>query len=112
MLSCQKLDVYRCAIAFLALAFEISAQATRGNAPLMDQLKRAATSIPSTLPRLRGDPAMPTPREPTPSHAVRQCQCAAILDAGNTLKIVELDRHRRGMELVERIVAMLTRLCR
>ena len=54
MLSCQKLDVYRCAIAFLALAFEISAQVTRGNAPLPDQLKRAATSIPLNIAEAAG----------------------------------------------------------
>jgi hypothetical protein len=44
-LSFQRLDVYRCASEFLVLAAEISAAAVRGNAPLLDQLRRAATSV-------------------------------------------------------------------
>ena len=42
MLSFQKLDVYRCAVQFLALTAEVSAEVPRGNAALLDQLRRAA----------------------------------------------------------------------
>ena len=39
-------------------------------------------------------------------------ECAAILDALGTLKIIDPARRQRGLELLERIVAMLTKLCR
>jgi four helix bundle protein len=39
-------------------------------------------------------------------------ECAAILDALSALKIVDSVRHQRGLELLERIVAMLTKLYR
>jgi 23S rRNA-intervening sequence protein len=58
MLSFQKLDVYKCAIEFLALAAQVSVDVPRGNAPILDQLKRAATSIPLNI-----------------------AKCAAVLDA-------------------------------
>ena len=45
MLSFQKLDVYRCAIAFLALSIEMPANLPRGHAALVDQLRRAARSV-------------------------------------------------------------------
>src|SRR6202023_1372497 len=45
MLSFQKLDVYRCAIEFLALTAQAAEQIPRGNATLLDQLRRAASSI-------------------------------------------------------------------
>jgi len=45
MLSFQKLDVYRCAVEFLAFAFELSLATTRGHASILDQLKRVATSV-------------------------------------------------------------------
>ena len=41
-LSFQRLDVYKCATDFLVLAAEINATTPRGNAPLLDQLRRAA----------------------------------------------------------------------
>src|SRR5437660_9099584 len=49
MLSFRKLDVYRCAIEFLALTAEAAEQIPRGNAVLLDQLRRAAVSIPLNI---------------------------------------------------------------
>jgi hypothetical protein len=42
MLSFQKLDVYQRAVEFLALTAQVSAEVPRGNAVLLDQLRRAA----------------------------------------------------------------------
>ena len=112
MLSFQKLDVYRCAVEFLAFAFETSSLATRGNAPIMDQLKRAATSIPLNIAEAAGRTGN---ADAARTYAIARgsaMECAAILDALRTLEIIDPDRHRRGRELLERIVAMLTRLCR
>jgi hypothetical protein len=39
-------------------------------------------------------------------------ECAAILDACRVLEALDEQRYVRGMELVTRIVEMLTRMCR
>ena len=35
-----------------------------------------------------------------------------MLDALQVLKVVDAGLHKRGLELLERVVAMLTKLCR
>ncbi len=112
MLSFQKLDVYRCAVEFLAFAFEASSQAPRGNASMVDQLKRAATSVPLNIAEAAGRTGN---ADAARTYAIARgsaMECAAILDALRTLQMITPDRHHRGMELLERIVAMLTKLCR
>ncbi len=112
MLSFQRLDVYKCAIEFLALAFDVSGQAARGNAPILDQLRRAATSIPLNIAEGAGRTGN---ADGARCYAIARgsaMECAAILDALAVLKVAEPACHRRGVELLERIVAMLTRLCR
>jgi len=39
-------------------------------------------------------------------------ECAAVLDVIRALGAVPDDRHRQGMELLARVVAMLTKMCR
>ncbi len=39
-------------------------------------------------------------------------ECAAVLDALLVLKLVESSVHRKATELLARIVAMLTKMCR
>jgi four helix bundle protein len=112
MLSFQKLDVYRCAIEFVAAACEMSAQAPRGNGPLLDQLRRAATSIPLNIAEAAGRTGT---ADAARCYAIARgsaMECAAILDTLLVLQLADHPHHRRGIELLERIVAMLTKLCR
>jgi four helix bundle protein len=112
MLSFQKLDVYRCAVDFLAVAFDVSTQASRGNGPILDQLRRAATSIPLNIAEAAGRTGS---ADAARCYAIARgsaMECAAILDALCALQVVEPDRHQRRIELLERIVAMWTKLCR
>ena len=39
-------------------------------------------------------------------------ECAAVLDALSVLKVVDDQTRQRGMDLIERVVGMLTKLCR
>ena len=39
-------------------------------------------------------------------------ECAAIIDSLRLLQVLDDDAHARAIELVARIVAMLTKLCR
>jgi four helix bundle protein len=112
ILSFRKLDVYRCAVDFLTVAFDVSTQASRGNGPTLDQLMRAATSIPLNIAEAAGRTGS---ADAARCYAIARgsaMECAAILDALCALQVVEPDRHQRGIALPERIVAMLTKLCR
>jgi len=112
MLSFQKLDVYRCATEFLALAVSLSQDVPRGNAQILDQLRRAATSIPLNIAEAAGRTGE---ADAARAYAIARgsaMECAAILDALAILKVVEPSDHERGLELLARVVQMLTKLCR
>jgi four helix bundle protein len=112
MLSFQRLDVYQRAIEFLALTAKVSADTPRGNAALTDQLRRAACSIPLNIAEAAGRTGK---ADAARAYAIARgsaMECAAALDAMVTLKVIDAESHRRGCELLGRVVSMLTRLCR
>jgi four helix bundle protein len=112
MLSFQKLDVYRCSIDFLALTVRISSDVPRGNAALLDQLRRASSSIPLNIAEAAGRTGS---ADAARTYAIARgsaMECAAALDALLVLGMVAPDVHKKGCELLERIVGMLTKLCR
>jgi hypothetical protein len=49
MFGFQRLDVYRCAVLFLASAARLGDQAPRGYAALGEQLRRASLSLPLNI---------------------------------------------------------------
>jgi len=112
MLSFQKLDVYRCAIEFLALTAPTAEQIPRENATLLDQLRRAASSISLNIAEAAGRTGQ---ADAARTYAIARgsaMECAAVLDALLVLKVIDASTKQRGDELLERIVGMLTRLCR
>ena len=112
MLSFQKLDVYKCAIEFLALTSSLSVEIPRGNAALLDQLRRAACSTPLNIAEAAGRTGA---ADAARTYAIARgsaMECAAVLDALLVLGLLEEKTHSRGCELLGRIVAMLTKLCR
>ncbi len=111
MLSFQKMDVYQRAIELLALASQLSSDAPRGNSALLDQLRRAASSIPLNIAEAAGRTGQ---ADAARTYAIARgsaMECAAA-GALLVLKVIDAAAHRRGCELLERIVAMLTKLCR
>ena len=112
MLSFQKLDVYRCAIEFVALAVQIAGCVPRGHAPLRDQLHRAAFSVPLNIAEAAGRAS----EADAARHYAIACgsamECAAVLDVIAALGAMDDSRHRKATELLARVVAMLTKLCR
>ena len=79
---------------------------------MLDQLKRAALSIPLNIAEAAGRTGE---ADAARAYAIARgsaMECAAVLDALKVLAIVDEAVYRRGCELLERIVAMLTRLCR
>lgn len=108
MLSFQRLDVYRCSIEFLALAHKVRERLPRGHADLADQLRRAAQSVPQNIAEGAGR----TTRADKAKHYTiargSAMECAAHLDVMHVGEIIDGEHYSRGIELLERIVAMLT----
>jgi four helix bundle protein len=108
----ERLDVYRCAIEFLALAVRVTARMPRGHADLRDQLRRASSSIPLNIAEGTGKTG---PADRAHFHAIARgsaFECAAILDVLRELAAIPAEDFDEGKHLLSRIVAMLTRLCR
>jgi len=99
MLHFQKLDVYQRSIEFLVLAHRVRAQLPKGHAELADQLRRSAQST------TRADKA----KHYTIARGSAM-ESAAHLDVMRVDELIDTEHYVRGTELLERIVAMLTRL--
>jgi four helix bundle protein len=114
MFGFQKLDVYRCSVAFLALAATLAERVPRGYSALADQLRRAALSVPLNIAEGSGKVTM-ADREARRFCAIARgsaLECAAILDALAALRFVPGDEASSANELLESIVSMLTRMTR
>jgi len=113
MLSFQRLDVYRCAIEFLALAMDLTTRLPKGYAGLADQFRRAALSVPLNIAEAAG---RTSEADAARHHAIARgsamAWCAAIVDALALLSVMTDAEHHKATELLARCVAMLTKLCR
>jgi len=112
MLSFQRLDVYKCAIQFLALSTRLLATVPRGNGPLTDQLRRAAWSVPLNIAEAAG---RTTEADGARHYAIARgsaMECPAIVDALHVLRFIDDAAHAEAIELVARVAAMTTKLCR
>ncbi len=108
----EKLDVYRVAIDFVALADTIVEQMPRGRAYLADQLQRAATSVPLNIAEGAGEFS---PKEKARFYRMAKrsaTECAAILDVGRRLGILATEPYDAGRELLIRTVSMLIAMAR
>ncbi len=110
MLSYQKLDVYQCSIQFIALVTLLISKLPRGYFFMADELKRASVSIPQNIAEGVGKSTMADRSRYLAIARGSAMECGAILDAGVTLKLFSANDHEKGMELVERIVSMLSRM--
>ena len=111
-LSFQRLDVYQCAIEFLAAASAITDELPRGGGALSDQLRRAALSIPPDIAEAQG---RSSPGEAARAYAIARgwaMECAVIIDAARVLNAISADNATTGRPLLVGIVRMLSKLCR
>ena len=110
MLSFQKLHVYQRSIEFLALVMEILGDLPKGHAELADQLVRAAQSQPRNIAEGAGRrSALDQARFYTHARGSAM-EAAAALDTMRVMKLLADSQHARGIELLESIVAMLTKM--
>jgi four helix bundle protein len=112
MLSFQKLDVYRCAIEFLVLSTGLVQNLLKGHVGLADQLRRAALSIPLNIAEAAG---RTSEADRARHYAIARgsaMECGAIVDALDVLSELDDGKREQASDLLARIVAMLTKLCR
>lgn len=111
MLSFQKLDVYQRAIQFLVLALEIIEHLPKGHADLGGQLRASAQS---TVANIAEGAGRRTRADAGRHYFIARgsaMESAAHLDVMTAMSIVDAERYRRGIELLEGVVAMLTKMC-
>lgn len=110
MLSFQKLRVYQRSIDFLALTIEIIACLPKGHADLADQLLRAAQSQPRNIAEGAGRRSRVDQARFYIHARGSAMEAAAALDTMRVMQLVDRARYDRGIELLEGIVAMLTKM--
>ena len=111
MFGFQKLDVDRCAIEFGGFAVPLSETVPKGFAALVDQLRRASASIPLNIAEGSGK----LDKDARRFYAIARgsaLECAAIVDVLKALSLIQPEAYDRLQALLDRIVAMLTKLIR
>ena len=110
MFSHEKLKVYQCSTEFLGLSSEIISDIPKGNADLLNQLRRAALSIPLNIAEGAGKTSRLDKRRFYSIARGSTLECAAILDALIILELAKPETIDRGKILLKEIAAMLTAL--
>lgn len=110
MLSFQRLDVYQRAIEFLALATEVVEELPRGHRPRADQLLRSAESVVRNIAEGAGRGSVADSAKHYKIARGEAMESAASLDVLRLRKLIAPVRYERGIQLLEAIVAMLTKM--
>jgi four helix bundle protein len=111
MLNHERLDVYQCALRFAALSFRILEGTPRGQSELSEQLRRATLSIPLNIAEGTGKAAS---RERARYYAIARgsaMECGAVVDLLRLQGLITEETGSEAKEALERIVAMLTKMC-
>jgi four helix bundle protein len=107
LLDAERLDVYRAAVEFQAIAVRVMREA---NGTVRDQLDRASASVVLNIAEAAGRRAG---KEKAHFYAIARgsaTECAAILDVARSRGFGSDGAFREGRILLVRIVQMLTRL--
>ena len=112
MLDHEKLDVYRCAIEFLGMALRLVGKLPRGNAPLADQLRRAAMAIPVNIAEGTGKVTEPDRARFYAIARGSAMECGALIDVIGLLGVAGDTELAQAKALLVRVVSMLSKMCR
>jgi len=105
-----RMDVYQAALDFVVVADQIAEALPSGRAYLRDQLRRAANSIAANLAEGVGEFA---PNDKARFYRISRrsaVECASHILVIDRLDLIDDALRDRGVELLQRIVAMLTNL--
>jgi len=106
----ERLDVYQAAIKFVILSEEILEELPKGRAYLVDQLQRAASSIALNIAEGAGEFARHEKHRFYRMAKRSATECAAILDVGQKLDLIEIKKLYVARDLLFRIVSMLIKM--
>ena len=109
MFGFQRLDAYRAATEFLGVTWRIVGRIPKGHGEIVDQLRRAALSVPLNIAEGSGKFNRDAVRFYTIARG-SALECAAILDALEVTTVFNEADLKQGRDLLERIVSMLTGL--
>ena len=108
----EKLKAYPKAIEFVAITSTIIELTPRGNGKLLDQLQRAAISVPLNIAEGSG---RTTEIDKKRFYAIARgsaMECVAILDVLLQMKFIEKELYDSGREKLKAVVGILTSICR
>jgi four helix bundle protein len=108
----ERLDVYRVAVEFLALALRILDGIPRQRRELRSQLERAAMSVPLNIAEGSGKPSPPDRARYYAIARGSALECGALLDVSSLMGHATPEQVDQGKHMLGRVVAMLTRMCR
>jgi four helix bundle protein len=108
----ERLEVYQVALELFDLIDDIVEHLPRGRGHLADQLSRAGLSVVNNIAEGAGKFSPGDKRRYYLIANGSTTESAAMLDVCLRRKLVSDDSHRRGKQLAERIVAMLTKLAK
>ncbi len=111
MLYFQRLDVYRRSIDFAKVSAAVIKTLPRGHATLRDQLFRASFSITLNISEAAGRASKADAARHYAIARGSATECAGLLDWLYAFDAVSEEDYRHGIELLERLVAMLSKLC-
>ena len=110
MLSFQKLDVYLRSIEFLAFVHRLLQRLPKGHADLADQLRRSAQSTPQNIAEGAGRMSKADKARHYTIARGSAMESASHLDVMKVGGLIDDEQYAQGIALLERVVAMLTRL--
>ena len=106
----DRLDAYRIASTFVVTVDAITSTLPCGRAYLVDQLRRASTSIQSNIAEGAGE-FSPSDKARFYRMALRSAsECGSLLNACADLKLSDPQAVEEAKQLLSRVVAMTTRL--
>lgn len=106
----EKLDVYQCAMEFLAVAILLTDQLPKGFAHLGGQLKRASLSVPLNIAEGSGKSSPQESRRFFEIARSSALECSAIVNCARTLSLADHPLLDQNRTLIFRIVQMLSKL--
>lgn len=108
----ERLDVYRAAIEFVAIADTIASHLPQGRSYLADQLHRAAISVALNIAEGAGEFSKKDKARLYRIALRSATECAAIIDVSRLLGLNHETELETARQLLLRIVSMLTRMAK
>jgi len=105
-----RLHAYQSAAAFVVCVDVIAAALPRGRAYLVDQLRRAATSVQANIAEGAGEFSPPDKARFYRIALRSATECGSLLDTCQNLKLCNADALYEARVLLDRVIGMTTRL--